>query len=116
MDRLPWPDGSFDSAFLHQVLHYAERPEATIAEAARILRPAGCLMIVDFAPHALEELRTEHAHRWLGFADDAIAAWCDSAGLSIEQSQRLRGRPLTVSIWRARRRAPELPAKRRRAA
>lgn len=106
MDRLPWPDGSFDGAFLHQVLHYAERPAATIAEAARVLRPDGCLLIVDFAPHKLEKLRTEHAHRWLGFADDAIHAWCDAAGLSIDKSRHLRGRPLGVAIWRARRTAP----------
>lgn len=116
MDRLPWPDGSFDGAFLHQVLHYAERPAATIAEAARVLRPNGRLLIVDFAPHALEELRTEHAHRWLGFADESIAAWCDAAGLAIEQSRRLRGRPLVVSIWRARRHAPKMPVEDRRAA
>jgi ArsR family transcriptional regulator len=109
MDRLPWPDGSFDGAFLHQVLHYAERPAATIAEAARVLRPNGCLLIVDFAPHTLEELRIEHAHRWLGFADESIAAWCDSAGLSIEKSRRMRGRPLVVSIWRAKRRSREIP-------
>ncbi len=116
MDRLPWPDGAFDGAVLHQVLHYAERPEATIAEAARVLQPNGNLLIADFAPHALEELRADHAHRWLGFSDDAIAAWCKAVGLAVKKSQLLRGCPLTVSIWRAKRCAPNQPAKRRKAA
>ena len=56
------------------------RPRA-IAEAARVLRPGGCLVIVDFAPHELEYLRAEHAHRRLGFADAEIMQWCRDAGL-----------------------------------
>jgi SAM-dependent methyltransferase len=103
MYQLPLPDGSFDAAIIHQVLHYADRPAAAIAEAARVLRPGGGLTIVDFAPHALEFLRDEHAHRRLGFADDDIAAWCHAAGLELGQQHRLNGDPLTVVIWTARR-------------
>jgi ArsR family transcriptional regulator len=116
MYRLPWADGSFDCAVLHQVLHYAEHPPAVIAEAARVLRPDGRLLIVDFAPHKLDELRRSHAHRWLGFADDAVASWCEASGLEVERTRRLRGRPLVVSIWRARRHAPGMPVEGRRAA
>ena len=43
--------------------------------------PAGGWSIIDFAPHALEYLRTDHAHRRLGFADAEIIAWCRAAGL-----------------------------------
>jgi len=105
MYRLPWPDGTYGGAVLHQVLHYAERPGAVIAEAARVLCPAGWLLIADFAPHQLDELRAEHAHHWLGFADPTIIGWCNDAGLSVERTKRLRGKPLTVSLWLARRRA-----------
>src|SRR3954469_2119644 len=104
MYQLPLPDASFDAAVIHQVLHYADRPAACIAEAARVLRPGGGLIIVDFAPHALEFLRDEHAHRRLGFADDDIAGWCRAAGLELGQPHRLAGDPLTVVIWTARRR------------
>ena len=63
---LPVADDSVDLVTIHQVLHYLEYPRNAIAEAARTLRPGGRLLIVDFAPHDLEFLRSEHAHRRLG--------------------------------------------------
>src|SRR5438034_2818474 len=53
MYQLPLADNSFDAVVIHQVLHYADRPEAAITEAARVLRPGGTLVVVGFAPHAL---------------------------------------------------------------
>ena len=103
MYQLPLADGSFDAIVIHQVLHYADHPEAAIAEAARVLRPGGCLLLVDFAPHALEFLRDEHAHRRLGFADADVADWFRAAGLHPEPPRRLPGDPLTVVVWAARR-------------
>jgi ArsR family transcriptional regulator len=111
MYRLALPDASFDAVVIHQVLHYADRPAAAIAEAARVLRPNGILVLVDFAPHALEYLREEHAHRRLGFADAEIAGWCRNAGLDPTPPRRLPGEPLTVVIWAARRGAA-VPARR----
>ena len=105
MYQLALPDGSFDAVVVHQVLHYADRPAAAIAEAARVLRPGGVLVLVDFAPHALEFLRDEHAHRRLGFADGEIADWCRAAGLDPAVPRRLPGDPLTVVIWTAYRRS-----------
>jgi ArsR family transcriptional regulator len=101
MYQLALPDASFDAVVIHQVLHYADRPAAAIAEAARVLRPNGILVLVDFAPHALEFLRDEHAHRRLGFADTEVAEWCCAAGLDPASPRRLPGDPLTVVIWAA---------------
>jgi SAM-dependent methyltransferase len=101
MYRLPWMEPSFDAVTVHRVLHYAEEPARVIAEAARVLRPGGQLLVVDFAPHALERLRSEHAHRRLGFADDEVNKWCRAAGLRPEPVQHLPGKQLTVSIWQA---------------
>ena len=87
------------------MLHFAERPAAAIAEAARVLRTNGLLVIVDFAPHALEFLRDEQAHRRLGFADVDVDEWCRAAGLAPAPARHLPGDPLTVVIWTAHRAA-----------
>ena len=101
MYSLPVPNGSVDLVTLHLVLHYADDPAGAIAEAARVLRPDGRLMVVDFAPHDQEFLRTEHAHRRLGFAAEEVAEWCRTAGLAPDPVQTLDGDPLTVAIWPA---------------
>jgi ubiquinone/menaquinone biosynthesis C-methylase UbiE len=103
MYQLPWPAGSFDAAAIHQVLHFADDPAGAIAEVARILRPGGVLLIVDFTPHDLEFLRTEHAHRRLGFREAEVKQWLTAAGLVPEETKELPGEPLTVAIWKARR-------------
>jgi len=101
MYQLPLPDASFDAVVIHQVLHYADRPAAVIAEAARVLRPGGVLVMVDFAPHLLEFLRLEHAHHRLGFTDAEVAEWCRDAGLEPTPPRHLQGDPLTVVLWTA---------------
>jgi len=101
MYQLPLPDGSFDAAVIHQVLHYADRPAAVLFEAARVLRPGGVLVLVDFAPHTLEFLRDEHAHRRLGFSNVEVDEWCVDAGLVPAPARHLPGDPLTVVIWTA---------------
>ncbi|HMU21311.1 MAG TPA: metalloregulator ArsR/SmtB family transcription factor, partial [Sphingorhabdus sp.] len=80
-NTLPFADGSFDTILFHQVLHYAQHPERAIAEAARVLAPEGRLLVVDFAAHDLEELRSVHAHARLGFTDESMARAFASAGL-----------------------------------
>jgi ArsR family transcriptional regulator len=103
MYALPFALPAFDLVILHQVLHFAERPAEAVAEAARVLRPGGRLVIVDFAPHQLEALREQHAHRRLGFADDEVRGWIAQAGLGPAAAIHLPGNPLTVAIW------PSLP-------
>jgi ArsR family transcriptional regulator len=110
MYQLPLPDAAFDAAVIHQVLHYADRPAAAIAEAARVLRPGGVLVVVDFAPHSLEFLREEQAHRRLGFSDAEVEEWCRDVGLSSAPPRYLPGDPLTVTIWAAYRGAQAAPA------
>jgi SAM-dependent methyltransferase len=99
MYQLPAEDAGFDIATLHLVLHFADDPAAVITEATRVLAPGGVLAIVDFAPHHVEELRENHAHRRLGFGDDECAELFHQNGLRTIGIHSLPGQPLTVRIW-----------------
>ncbi len=111
MYALPLPGGSADTIILHQVLHYAQQPASAIAEAARLLRESGRLLIVDFAAHDREELRSRDAHARLGFDDAQIERWFAQAGIDGGLHQRLEGGELTVKLWLGRRRPePKLKA------
>lgn len=104
MYTLALPMGSADTVLLHQVLHYAQQPGAAIAEAARLLATGGRLLIADFAPHEREELRSRGAHARLGFADEQIRGWFETADLDCEAIEELEGGELTVKLWLGRRR------------
>lgn len=105
MGQLPLSDERFDAVTFHLALHYAEEPARAIAEAARYLAPGGRMVVIDFAPHREIGLRTEHAHRWLGFEDADIDGWFRSAGLFPGPVTRLPGASLTVNLWSAERAA-----------
>ena len=98
---LPVADGGFDVAVMHLVLHYLEAPEAALREARRVLRSAGRLLIIDYAPHDRTDLRDDHRHRWLGFDDDEIGLWLDHAGFGCAQAETVAGTPLSVRLWLA---------------
>ncbi|EGD57655.1 ArsR family transcriptional regulator [Novosphingobium nitrogenifigens DSM 19370] len=104
--QLPFASASFDTLLFHQVLHYAQAPEAVLAEAARVTAPGGRIAIVDFAAHDREELRTRHAHARLGFADAQMAALFAEAGFEPLADRALAGKELIVKLWTAVRRAP----------
>jgi ubiquinone/menaquinone biosynthesis C-methylase UbiE/DNA-binding transcriptional ArsR family regulator len=104
---LPLPRDSFDVVVIHQVLHFLDDGARAVREAARVLRPQGRLLIVDFAPHDLEFLRDEHAHRRLGFPPETVAQWMEQAGLDVTMQRSLPPEPgsegkIAVSLWLAR--------------
>ncbi len=107
--QLPFAAASFDTVLFHQVLHYALAPEAVLAEAARVTAPGGRIAIVDFAAHDREELRTQHAHARLGFADPQIAALFAEAGFEPQATCALAGKELIVKLWTAVRRPAVKP-------
>ncbi len=101
---LPIERDRHDLVIIHRVLHYLDDPARAVREAARVTRPGGRLIVVDFAPHHQEFLRESHAHRRLGFAPEEIAEFMRLAGLEPVERRDLkpaRGEAdkLTVSIW-----------------
>ncbi|HET7155456.1 MAG TPA: metalloregulator ArsR/SmtB family transcription factor [Hyphomicrobiaceae bacterium] len=104
---LALPKDSFDVVIIHQVLHFLDDGGRAVAEAARVLRPSGRLLVVDFAPHDLEFLRDEHAHRRLGFAADVVSGWLAAAGLDVVSQKTLppdhsTDGKIAVSLWLGR--------------
>jgi ArsR family transcriptional regulator len=100
----PFPRESFDLVIVHQVLHYLDDPARAIREAARLVAPGGRMLVVDFAPHTLEFLRADQAHRRLGFAPEQVADWLSEAGLDCPLTKNIAPPPsgdaqLTVSLW-----------------
>ncbi len=106
MYDLPVPNESVDLVILHQVLHFAEDTSLALKEAARTLKIGGITLIVDFAPHNLEDLRDEHQHRRLGFSDDEVVVWGEAAGLEKAEVEHLDGGALTVTLWKLRKAEP----------
>ena len=104
----PFDRAAFDLIVIHQVLHFLDDPGRAVREAARLLLPGGRLLIVDFAPHSLEFLRTEHAHRRLGFRTDTVTTWLVQAGLDVGATSTIDppdsgdDERLTVCLWQAR--------------
>jgi ubiquinone/menaquinone biosynthesis C-methylase UbiE len=101
---LPLGANSADLVVLHQVLHFLDEPQKALLEARRILTPNGRVLIVDFAPHNLEELRELHAHRKLGISTEQMAQWLERAGLKVLEHHVLQpppqsGKELTVQLW-----------------
>ncbi|GHA15959.1 ArsR family transcriptional regulator [Devosia pacifica] len=95
-----------DLVILHQVLHYFDNPGQAVAAARQMLKPAGEMLIVDFAPHELEFLRVEHAHRRLGLSPEQVQLWAERAGLRVASLKEfpninVEGHAgLTVCLWR----------------
>ena len=104
---LALPRDSFDVVIVHQVLHYLDDGARAVREAARVLRPQGRLLVVDFAPHEHEFLREEHAHRRLGFAEETVSQWLEQAGLDVISHRSVppdagSEGEIAVSLWLAR--------------
>ena len=106
--RLPFDSGGalagFDAVVFHQVLHYLDDPAAAVLEAARVMRAGGRMLIADFAPHELEFLRDDFAHRRLGFSDKEVTGWFHAAGLKPVAGEAIAPHPgskekLTVKVW-----------------
>jgi ArsR family transcriptional regulator len=81
--ELPIVDQSCDAVMIVLALTYVADPPAALAEAARILKPSGKLVIVDLLRHAREDFRRQMQQQWPGFDLAAMRDWISGVGLRI---------------------------------
>jgi ubiquinone/menaquinone biosynthesis C-methylase UbiE len=87
MEELPIAAAEVDLVFFSQSLHHALHPDRALAEAARILRPGGRIVILDLLKHRFEEARELYADEWLGFSESELESMLAAAGfMQIETS------------------------------
>ncbi|HAK53932.1 MAG TPA: ArsR family transcriptional regulator [Acidobacteria bacterium] len=121
LDRLPLSDGAVDAAILSQALHHADDPGRAVAEAARIVRPTGRVLVVDLRAHDEQWVQERLGDRWLGFTDAKLAELMRGGGLTdvtVQVGAHLSGDPFTVLLAsgvRAPAREARTPVRRRKA-
>jgi ArsR family transcriptional regulator len=116
LSRLPLRDASHDVALLSQSLHHASDPERALAEAVRVLRPSGRLLLMDLKAHDQSWVRARFGDRHLGFTANQLRELLEGAGLArvrVSTGAARRGDPFTVLVASGTK--PPLPSRAGRA-
>jgi ArsR family transcriptional regulator len=87
MHALPFADGSFDLVVLMHALTYAAKPAQAVAEAARVLKRGGRLLLSSLARHEHRAVVEAYGHVNLGFGDKDLRKFAEKAGLKIASSE-----------------------------
>lgn len=101
LEKLPLKDASVDVALLSQALHHAASPARALAEASRILRPGGRVLVLDLRRHDETWVKERLGDKWLGFEDAELARLLEAAGLiavKVTIGARRQRDPFTVLI------------------
>ena len=83
MHALPFADASFDLVVLMHALTYSTKPAQAVAEAARVLRPGGRLLLSSLARHEHKAAVEAYGHVNLGFGGKELRKFAEKAGLGI---------------------------------
>jgi SAM-dependent methyltransferase len=101
IERVPLADASVDVALLSQALHHAQDPRRALAEAVRIVKPGGRVLVLDLRPHEETWVRERLGDRWLGFDDRVLRSLFEDVGLTaikMTVGARKKGDPFTVIV------------------
>lgn len=101
LESVPLADASVDLALLSQALHHAADPAGALAEAVRVTRPGGRVLVLELKRHSETWVQDRLGDRWLGFDDDELAGLLGGAGLTdvkVTPGARLTGDPFVVIV------------------
>ena len=101
LEQLPLEDASVDVALLSQALHHAADPAKALAEAVRIVRPGGRVLLLELRKHDEPWVRDRLGDKWLGFDDEELKRLLKDAGLDgvrVSVGARRQRDPFTVLI------------------
>lgn len=102
LEHLPVGDSHADFVIISMVLHHIPSPEKAIAEAARILKNKGKLIIADFEKHQDEDMRDKYGDRWLGFSKEEIKTYLNDTGFALALTESFdMNQSLKLNIYKA---------------
>jgi ArsR family transcriptional regulator len=87
LHAIPAPDDRFDQALLFNVLTHVATPAGALAEAARVLRPGGELVLVTLEAHRHLAITRTYGHVHAGFRSAWLRAQLGRSGLAVEHCE-----------------------------
>ena len=86
INQLPLKTGQFDQVFITLVLHHISDPLTMLQQVARLIKPKGKLIIIDFVRHNDSTFADQMHDLWLGFEPTKIKKWIKKIGQEIVDS------------------------------
>lgn len=87
MHALPFKECSFDLVVLMHALTYSAKPAQAVAEAARVLRRGGRLLLSSLGKHEHKSVVEAYGHVNLGFSEKELRKFAEKAGLDIANAE-----------------------------
>ena len=102
LEHLPLRDQETEVAVISLALHHLSDPGAAVAEAARILKPGGTLIIAEFEKHENERFQKTYGDRWPGFSESEVRSWLGDNHFIISSVSRYSvQQALTISVYKS---------------